>query len=48
MLTNSGKNPGCIGETLNLIGKLATGASVRKNVNVNARLPIEEPLPVSL
>jgi len=41
-------NPGYAGEILSVTGKSATGASVRKNINVKARLPIEERLPVSL
>jgi hypothetical protein len=41
-------NLGYVGEILSVTGKSATGASVRKNINVKARPPIEERLPVSL
>jgi hypothetical protein len=41
-------HPGYVGEIFNVTGKSATGASVRKNIKVKARLPIEERLPVAL
>jgi len=47
MVTDSGMNPGCIGATLSVTGKSATGALVRKKINVKVVFPIEERLPIS-